>query len=91
MAHISEDDLSQSLRRAAELVPTGAVYAHYKHPELTYTVTGHTILEANDAVAVTYKANYGKGISFTRALDSWLEQVSVEGKTVYRFVRINQS
>jgi hypothetical protein len=88
MAHKSMHELNRSLEQAKTLVPTGGVFAHYKHPEQTYTVTGHAILEANDAVGIIYQANYQLGVSFVRSLASWLEHVDHNGTMVARFTHL---
>lgn len=85
MAHKTQAELRDSLDEAAAQVPVGGTYAHYKSPDQTYTVTGHVILEADDAVGIIYQANYGERITFVRALDSWRAQVDDGSKTVPRF------
>ena len=88
MAHKSQEELASSLEQAAILAPVGGTYAHYKNPDQTYTVTGHVILEASNAVGIIYQANYGERVSFVRALDSWLGQVQDGEKSVPRFSRM---
>ena len=86
--HDSEIALDQELQTAAEQVPVGALYAHYKHPELIYIIGGHCMMEATDRPAVIYQAQYGKKITWARELGVFLETVEYEGKTVPRFTRI---
>jgi hypothetical protein len=88
MAHKTQDDLRRALQSAAEQVEAGAQYAHYKHPELLYKVTGFVILEATDDAAVVYEAQYGAHVTFARSLKSWLEMVEWQGKAVPRFVKV---
>ena len=85
MAHISEEELRKNLEQAAALVPVGGVYTHYRTPDHTYTIVGHAILEADDAIGIIYKANYGEGITFVRALTSWQERIDHNGVMVPRF------
>jgi len=86
--HDSEIVLDKKLQTAAKQVPTGEIYAHYKHPELLYEILGHCMLEATDRPAVIYRAQYGKKITWARELGVFLETVEYEGKTVPRFTRI---
>jgi hypothetical protein len=88
MAHKSQVELRDSLEEAAAQVPVGDTYVHYKSLDQTYTVTGHVVMEATDAVGIIYQANYGKRISFVRALDSWLAHIEHEGKSVPRFSKV---
>ena len=86
----SPETLEEELAEAATLVPVGAHYVHYKHPDdkHRYAIVGHVILEATDEVAVLYQALYIKQqIVFCRALQIWQETVEWEGKTVPRFAR----
>lgn len=88
MAHKTQVELNQALQAAAERVEAGVCYAHYKHPELLYKVTGFVILEATDDAAVLYEAQYGAHVTFARPLKSWLETVEWQGETVPRFVKV---
>jgi hypothetical protein len=89
--HKPEAELARALQLAAKQVKVGAQYAHYKNPDLTYVVVGHVILEATDEPAIMYQAQYGKKITYARALSIWLETVEWQGKTVPRFVKIKDS
>jgi len=86
--HNSEIVLDKKLQTAAEQVPIGGIYAHYKHPELLYEIVGHCMVEATERPAVIYRAQYGKKITWARELGVFLETVEYEGKTVPRFTRI---
>lgn len=90
MAHQPLSKLSDDIAAAGKLVEVGAQYGHYKHPQWPYTVTGFTILEATDEVAVLYQAQEpgSPQVLFARALSSWLETVEHEGKTIPRFSKI---
>ena len=87
MAHKPEDVLKQELAAAAEQVEVGALYAHYKHPELPYLIKGLAILESTEEVCVLYEAQHS-GITFIRPLSSWLETAEWEGVQVPRFGKI---
>jgi hypothetical protein len=89
MDHKPELELVRILQEAGAYIEIGTSYAHYKHPEFTYIVTGLVIWEATDEVAVLYEAQYGERIKFARALNIWLETVEWEGKTVPRFTKVS--
>lgn len=89
--HKPEAELARALQLAATQVKVGAQYAHYKNPDLVYKIVGHVILEATDEPAILYQAQYGKKITYARALSIWLETVEWQGKTVPRFVKIKDS
>ena len=91
MDHKPEKTLAQELQAAAQQVPVGAFYTHYKHPELCYKIVGHCVLEASDEVAVLYQAQYGEKITYARALSVFLETVAYEGETMPRFTRTTSS
>ncbi len=88
--HKTGEELREELKKANELIEVGAKYYHYKHPEDTYTISGLIIIEADDSVGVLYSADYDrlKGITFVRPLDSFIDQVEVEGKLVNRFSKV---
>lgn len=86
MAHRPLSELHLDLQAAAKQVIVGGRYAHYKHPELPYTVTDLVIVEATDEVAVVYMVEEnGAKVSFVRPLGSWLEKVEWQGEIVPRF------
>lgn len=89
MAHISHEELQERLSAAAELVEVGARYAHYKHPEQEYEVTGFGIIEATDGVGVLYKWLYGPGFTFIRPIESFAGTVEHEGRTIPRFAKVS--
>lgn len=84
--------LFEEMQAATAQVEVGALYGHYKHPEVPYKVTGFVILEATDEVAVLYEVQEegAPRVTFARALSSWLEAVEWQGQTVPRFVRIEK-
>ena len=87
MSHISHAELNKQIEDASKLVELGAVYRHYKYPDRDYKVLGYVIQEATEKVAIRYKdIKTSNAVEFVRDLDSWLEVVEWEGKTVPRFV-----
>lgn len=91
MAHRPLSDLNQDLQYAGSKVKVGGLYAHYKHPDEPYLVTGLVILEATDEVAVMYEVEEsGQQVAFIRPLKSWLETVEVDGQTIPRFTAVER-
>ena len=87
MPHISHEELNKKIEEAAKLVVIGGVYRHYKYPERKYFVEKICIQEATLKVCILYKDIAALSApSFVRDLDSWLETVEWEGKSVPRFV-----
>jgi hypothetical protein len=86
--HKPDEELLESLQMAAKKVRVGAVYAHYKNPDLLYKIVCHVILEASDEPAVLYQGQYGKNITYARALSIWLESVPWQDKMVPRFTKV---
>jgi hypothetical protein len=86
--HKPDEELLAALQLASSKVQVGALYAHYKNPGLLYKIVGHVILEASDEPAILYQGQYGKNITYARALSIWLETVPWQGKMVPRFVRV---
>ena len=88
MEHLSELELRRLITEAEFLVVTGARYAHYKHPEKAYTVTGFAIREDSQEVCVVYQAEYGEQIPFIRTLESFVGSVEAGGVSIPRFSRL---
>lgn len=87
MSHISHDELNKRISEAGKKVVVGGVYKHYKYPYREYYVENLAIQEATEKVCVIYKDIKSiSAPSFVRDLDSWLETVEWEGKSVPRFV-----
>jgi len=86
--HKPDAELVAALQAAALETELGALYAHYKNPDLLYKIVGFAILEASDEPAVLYQGQYGANITFARALSIWLEQVPWQGKMVPRFTKM---
>lgn len=87
MSHISHDELNERIREASKKVVVGGVYKHFKYPDREYYVEKLAIQEATEKVCVIYKDIKSiSAPSFVRDLDSWLDKVEWEGKTVPRFV-----
>lgn len=75
MAHTSADVLAEVLKDAATKVEVGARYAHYKSPDKPYTVLALALMEADEAPAVVYRADYDQNLVFVRPLAGFLEEV----------------
>jgi hypothetical protein len=86
LGHISHAELNIRIADASKLVELGAIYTHYKFPDRDYKVLGYVIQEATDKVAIIYKdISTDDAPQFCRDLDSWLENVTVDGVLVPRF------
>lgn len=87
MSQISHEELNKKIEAASKQVVIGGLYRHYKYPERKYFVENICIQEATEKICVVYKDVATLGApSFVRDLDSWLETVEWEGKTIPRFV-----
>lgn len=75
MSHVDKSDLVDSLQSAARQVEIGDTYIHYKNSASRYIVEKLVIKEADDSVEVLYHDPSSPGISFTRPLAEWLEEV----------------
>ena len=75
MAHTDAATLNKVLEHAATQVEVGALYVHYKNPELPYRILCLALMEADEAPAVVYQAEYAEGLTFVRPLASFLEDV----------------
>lgn len=82
--HKSFEELAENLRQAAEQIPNGSLYRHYKDPDSRYQVLGFTIMEADDSVCVRYRSLTAEEVEFTRPVVEWVEYV----KEQPRYVRI---
>lgn len=89
MEHVSQIELAHRLQAAADLVVVGARYAHYKHPEQSYVVTGLAVREDTQEVSVIYTAEYDECIPFIRTLDSFIGSVEQNGVSVPRFRKLD--
>jgi len=88
MGHISFQELQKLLDEAAKLVAVGSEYRHYKTADSRYKVTGLSILEASDTVAVRYASLLSPNVEFIRPIEDWLAKVEFEDKTAARFTKI---
>jgi hypothetical protein len=84
---LSQDELTERLNAAKQQVEIGAVYRHYKSPDMTYKVKDIVIQEADNEPCVIYQALYGGYLTFSRPVHVWLESVAVAGKLVPRFTK----
>ncbi len=87
MTHLSHEELNKKIAEAGKLVVIGGIYRHYKYPERKYFVEKLAVQESTLKICVVYKDMEALSApSFIRDLDSWLENVEWEGKSVPRFV-----
>jgi len=50
MTHLSEEELTDQLKKAHDAVKVGESYVHYRDPESRYIVTGLAIIEATQSI-----------------------------------------
>lgn len=83
----SGKELLSLLNDARTKIDVGGIYQHYKDASHHYVVDDLVINEADDEVYVIYEGLYEElqGIKFSRPLESFLEEVELEGKNVQRF------
>ena len=87
MPKVSQEELNDQISQAEKLVVIGGVYTHYKYPERKYLVEKICIQESTLKVCILYKDIAAiSAPTFVRDLDSWLDKIEWEGKTVPRFV-----
>ena len=87
MTHLSHEELNKKIAQAGKQVVIGGIYRHYKYPERKYFVEKLAVQESTLKICVVYKDMEALSApSFIRDLDSWLENVEWEGKSVPRFV-----
>lgn len=75
------------LEKAHRVVTVGATYRHYKGND--YKIIDLAILTEDDGVVVIYEALYGEHVVFVRPLNSWIEDVDVDGQPCARFQKID--
>jgi hypothetical protein len=80
-------DVLKVQNEAKNKVKPGDKYYHYKTPDHHYTVLEIGLIEETLVPAVIYKNE--EGIIWVRPLDSFLETVDIEGKTINRFTKAN--
>lgn len=83
--HKQHHELIKELEAAKTKVTVGAIYRHYKNPDMLYKVIGLGFLESNDELHVIYQAQYGDKITFLRPLSVWLDKVNWDGQLLPRF------
>lgn len=84
MTHKSLEVLRQELVAADDIVAVNGLYRHSKSGN-DYIVSGFTVLEGDDVVAVKYSPVDNIDIEFARPLGSFTEEVEVDSRRVARF------
>lgn len=86
--HKSQESLVTEINETSKKVKVGGLYYHYKHPDQYYKVVNLAVTEWDDKICVSYQAQYGEKLIFVRPLDSWLEKVEWQDKTIDRFTLV---
>jgi hypothetical protein len=82
----TQAQLSAKLAKVTQQVVVGAQYVHYK--QLSYRVLAVALREEDNEPCVIYQAEYGDKLTWIRPVASWIEDVTVGGKTIKRFTKI---
>lgn len=90
-SHKSQQQIKHEIELASRQVEIGAVYAHYKNPDMTYIVKQIAYDTETEELCVVYEAEYGERLTFVRPLRVWLEKAEWQGERVPRFVKSNKA
>lgn len=85
----SYEELQTMLTDAADQVPLGSIWKHYKDSEAAYEIKDIVIIESTKEVGVVYEPESQPGVKFVRPLSEFFEDVEFEGKTIKRFKNVN--
>ncbi len=88
MAHLDAETLKLKQRYGQEFVQVGALYYHYRNPQVLYRVLAIGFQEATDEVCVIYQ-NLENDVIWVRNLGSWLSSVAKDNQTVPRFTKVD--
>lgn len=89
MGHASLERLGQQVKDAQKKIEVGATFSHYKTPDQKYRVEFIGVLEKSEEICVGYRALYGEGILWVRALSDFTEKINTERGVVNRFQKEN--
>jgi hypothetical protein len=84
MPHTPLAELVVKLEEAQKKITIGDVYRHYKTRQL-YEVLYVALQENIDDACIVYQPVSGPRLIWVRNLESWLEEIEVDGVTVPRF------
>lgn len=90
MPHLSQEELSESLSTAQDMVTIGSKYYHYKKPDQLYIVIAIGVQEETEEVCVVYQSEYGNGITWVRDYSDWNKQLMHNGKLVSKFNLVHE-
>lgn len=86
MGHISEDTLLARLEKARHMIDFDTHYFHWKSPDKFYIIKDLALLEADEEPGVVYRAQYGRRLTWVRAIsDFFSEQEKEDGKKTVKF------
>lgn len=90
MPHKTQDELLKDLKRLEEKVKVGDKFSHFKHPDQFYTIVAVGFIEATEEPCITYQAEYGDKITWTRTESEFFSKATLEdGSSVDRFVKVS--
>lgn len=86
MSNHSNDNLLETLVKNVD-VEIGAIYYHYRNPNLYYRVLMVAIHEETEKPVIVYQALYGKNLIWTRDAQIWNQLVDHNGVMLKRFIK----
>ncbi len=85
MEKVPIEELEKKLKEARKR-SVGSKWRHYKGGQ--YVISGISIMEATNEIAVIYSPLENPDVSFVRPITVWAELVEWNGKMVPRFSKI---
>ncbi len=91
VAHTSEQVLIDKCIRSSADIEVGAVYYHYRNPQVLYKILYIGLLEATEEPCVIYQNMDNLKLIWVRAISSWQEPVMIDGRLNARFICVNKN
>lgn len=87
--HKTQEQLLAELKRLEKKVKVGDKFSHYKHPDQFYKIIAVGFIESTEEPCITYQAEYGDKITWTRTDGEFFAKVTLEnGNIVDRFTKV---
>jgi len=87
MSHKDHKILEKEIAKARKLIQVGCTYVHFRYPDKRYQVLDIGIQEEGENLCVIYCDTGSPSVHFVRNLDSWLETLIIDGKSVPHFTK----
>ena len=89
MPHKSQADLLKELENIKTKIKVGDKFSHFKHPDQFYTIVAVGFIESTEEPCITYQAEYGDKITWTRTESEFFSKAKLEhGQEVDRFTKV---